>query len=438
MNLSILLWIFIGIVIGLMMVVLNPGFGIGIPVLSLFVSIFFVNPLFAILYLIFIRPIINVLVETTNISYTASLSINLLGILNVCLSLVCSVYIMMNKVRIFKLPIATPYIIFLLINLISLFLTSDVGIGIKRWLILALPFIIYIVITNCVKTKRQITFLINTIVLSGIIPCLIGLYEFFTKIDKFDFAGSCRLMSTFLSSNFFGIYLTLILLIGIIIFIQYPIFSFQKSIMGLICLITLICLFLTFSRGSWIGFGGGILVIALLRYRSLLLFSLVLLIISLPTILIRFEDTSTFISRIALWKVGLNLFLDSPIIGMGIGTSELIMMHIFEGFSKGERVHIHNEYLRFAVDTGVIGLGAFLWILITIIRHAINVYKNTSDSYLQNITLSFIAIFTAYIIMSMNESIYCVPVFLWIFYAHAAILYVIPKIERENKMVDKL
>jgi hypothetical protein len=60
--------------------------------------------------------------------------------------------------------------------------------------------------------------------------------------------------------------------------------------------------------------------------------------------------------RQVIWPLVLKSFFTSPLVGIGLGGSTGILMTTYGGAMGGV---IHNEYLRLAVDTGVIGLGLF-------------------------------------------------------------------------------
>jgi O-antigen ligase len=289
-----------------------------------------------------------------------------------------------------------------------------------------------VLVTDLFRTRKQIACLINIIMLSMIIPCIVGFYQFITNIDKFNFIGTYRISGTFTYSNIFGFYMVLILPLVVTLFLHYPKFTLKKFGLGILCLMMITALFLTLSRGSWIGIATAILVISILKYRKLLIISIIFLIIFSPIIAIRFQEMSAFMARIILWEAGFNLFVNNPILGIGLGgfESSITIIKI-----AGTSTHPHNEYLRFAVETGVFGLGAFLWMLINLIRNMVNIYKKTLCPYFQSIMLGVIAIFSSYIIMCMNESMYRIPGFIWVFYTLAAIPYIISNMKEEERKV---
>ncbi|MEW6606645.1 MAG: O-antigen ligase family protein [bacterium] len=425
-----ILYIFIGIGLGIILVINIPSYAVGIPIIILSFFIFFIYPRFAILSLVFVKPAIEKSIVITRISIKGLTTINLVGVLNLFILIAGIFYIITNRIKIFKLPIGLPSFIFSIICLISIFISPDIVAGLKGWFAITCPFIIYALVTDLFKNRKQLIRLINVSILSMVIPCLVGFYQFLTSIDMFDFTGTYRICGTFNHPNLFGVYLTLLLPIGIILFFYYPEFSLEKLGIGILSLMMILCLFLTLSRGGWIGFGTAIIIIGILKYKKLLSVGIILLIILAPIIYLRFQDITTFMIRIKLWERGLNLFLHNPILGIGLGGFEVNVIDIVGTIS-----HSHNEFIKFATDTGLLGLGSFLWILINLIKNVVNTYRKTLDPYFKTILIGIIAIFSSYIIMSLNESLYIHVGFIGTFYTLAAVPYVISNIERREKIM---
>jgi len=69
--------------------------------------------------------------------------------------------------------------------------------------------------------------------------------------------------------------------------------------------------------------------------------------------------------RPALWLANLDLFLDHPLLGVGLGNS----MIYTEYFSYGYTVqYAHNSFLETLTETGIIGLGIYIWVFSLILR----------------------------------------------------------------------
>ena len=85
----------------------------------------------------------------------------------------------------------------------------------------------------------------------------------------------------------------------------------------------------------------------------------------------------TFRMRVALWKGGWEIFKDYPLTGCGFRCVDLVNSQYPDdtGFIKQLR-GMHNNFIQLAVDTGIIGLTAWLVIWFCFFR---NLYHKTID-----------------------------------------------------------
>ncbi len=85
--------------------------------------------------------------------------------------------------------------------------------------------------------------------------------------------------------------------------------------------------------------------------------------------------------RLGIWLGSIRMFLRHPLIGFGIGTYE-DAFHMFRPSDILYLVnHAHNIFLEIADDTGIVGLGLFLWILFAWIYALISEMKHTSSDF---------------------------------------------------------
>jgi putative inorganic carbon (HCO3(-)) transporter len=148
----------------------------------------------------------------------------------------------------------------------------------------------------------------------------------------------------------------------------------------------LLALFLTYSRGSWLGwwaslFSFGVMlkrwreVWVILTGAGLLLFFVAPLHERLLTLASPQTDFSIN-ERMEAIDAGLKVGLDHPILGVGYGRGRLR-----EGLKEQERktgteighiAHTHNVYVELFAQTGLLGLGIFLWLLYQTFRQTLS------------------------------------------------------------------
>jgi O-antigen ligase len=110
-----------------------------------------------------------------------------------------------------------------------------------------------------------------------------------------------------------------------------------------------------------------------------------------------FKSTDTAVSvdvRFEFYRKTLTLIADKPLLGWGAGGQELELKRLSEqGVTDYERIvfaNPHNEYLTWAVQTGLLGLACFLFWLFTVWRHAFKI----EDPAHKLIMLGWLLIFT--------------------------------------------
>jgi putative inorganic carbon (HCO3(-)) transporter len=146
------------------------------------------------------------------------------------------------------------------------------------------------------------------------------------------------------------------------------------------CLATVasfVALLFTFTRSSWIGTVVSVaIVLAFLRRKLLIPFAtaLVVLFLLLPgtyreRIATMWSPTfGTNVQRLELLSGGWRIFKDHPIVG--VGTMDLAA--IYRQYKPPGAVfvhgHMHNNFLQIAVQMGVVGLAAFVLLLVAFFR----------------------------------------------------------------------
>ena len=92
-------------------------------------------------------------------------------------------------------------------------------------------------------------------------------------------------------------------------------------------------------------------------------------------------DTSAQ-DRMLLWNDAMNLFDSNPLLGAG-----------FDTYQWQRRVSTytdtHNYFLKVLVETGVVGLLLFLWLLARASRLALKLYTSAQDPFLKSLGLGF-------------------------------------------------
>ena len=95
--------------------------------------------------------------------------------------------------------------------------------------------------------------------------------------------------------------------------------------------------------------------------------------------------------RLDIWSRAWAMVRDMPFTGVGLNTFPVIQTHFYPGFLLGPESHAHNLFLQTAVDLGLPGLWALLWLLVAFAVTARRAYLATVDRELRALVVGLAA-----------------------------------------------
>jgi O-antigen ligase/tetratricopeptide (TPR) repeat protein len=192
-------------------------------------------------------------------------------------------------------------------------------------------------------------------------------------------------------SNNLAAYYNLLLMIALA-FILISRRKWIRIFSGIYALSALILIFLTTSRGGWVGTAAGLAIIFLLLFvkgrtqirglwisikkKRVLLLGLAgivgVCLVAAGFLALRLLNNPThgdfLISRSDFWPVALSMFADSPLLGKGLATYPSFRLQAFSFPPSPFFLHAHNQYLDILAGSGLIGFAAFGYLLVGFIR----------------------------------------------------------------------
>ena len=293
--------------------------------------------------------------------------------------------------RIVGSPMALPVAMFLLLALFAFALGSTNArpsiTTIRRFAEIFGGILLFFVIINVVREQQDLEWAGKMVMLAGAGAALIGVIFYvipqdwtvrvFNALGRFDYPGGAgalrfieddpsnpmRAIGTAIDPNTFGG--MLLLFAGLTapqLFTPRPLF--RRWIVVVFLGLDVLCLYLTYSRSAMVGLAVALGLIALLRYRKLLVLGLVgvALLLLLPQAqdyVARFvagvqgQDLATQM-RFGEYKDALRLIARYPVFGVGFSGTPDIDLYI----------GVSNVYLLMAEQMGLVGLAAFLIALV--------------------------------------------------------------------------
>lgn len=291
---------------------------------------------------------------------------------------------------------------YLILCFLSIFISTNAKISTRTFFGKYLQDILFfLVVAESLNTERRIRNFLYILFISSALLGVDGIYQSFTRKDFIRNRPSYdipRIHATFPASNDFACYLYMVIPFVLTSFFIKIRFKFFKFLFGVLFTLLFTCLVLTVSRGGWFAFLSTVLFMSI-WLPSLGIFLLVLGIFALmarefcfPFLkqrLLNFFDFSDIsVDREKIWQAGWRMFIYNPWLGLGLGT----FMFNFKRFIVPDYLpapsYAHNCYLQMLSETGIIGLGAFLFILVFFFYNAVKMINTQKKTFFWYILLT--------------------------------------------------
>lgn len=364
--------------------------------------------------------------------------INNLSIKPIDIIVVILVIVWLMKIRIwkksinFKNSLFPPVVLFVSVISLSLivninnFSSNEIFVAfsyILRWVLYAM---LYLVVGSLSpKFKKWAIYLLS---IFGMLIVLLGFaqYFFYSNLRNLYYLGwdehMHRLFSTFLDPNFAGAFLVLFL-----IFLS-GIFLYKRTwIIGISSFLTLIAIFLTFSRSALIMLFVSSIIFSILTkkikyFLGLTLISIIFIFIASRNFDIENINLLRIVSseaRIDSAKAAVQIIENNPIFGIGFNTYRYAQVKYgFRSIANSSHADAgtDNSFLFVLATTGIVGLIFYINLLWNMLKKSYLIYKGNTgiQKYLGIITFTSIGgiIINSFFINSLFYSF--IMIWIWI------------------------
>jgi O-antigen ligase len=247
-----------------------------------------------------------------------------------------------------------------------------------------LEVILFYVVVNNVTEERAVT-LTHILIVVGTMVALYGLSQSVVMGTAFRIHGTLGAYMTFAN---------LLMLLGIIVLTYLLCTSDKRQRRWLIPAFGVLtaALLMTHTRGSWIGYLAGIVVVVGFRQKRLLLlfppFLLVVLLLAPQAVQERIysivdPQNATVQTRLCKWRLAWNMIQAHPWTGVGMNNIQPVYLAYQDPqdpIACGDKRlgQLDNNIAQIAVERGLLGLVCWLSIWIAYLRHVCSTYKNLS------------------------------------------------------------
>lgn len=265
-----------------------------------------------------------------------------------------------------------------------------------QWLVLAFALVMFLLAAQFVREVSRVQIMVGAVIATSAYPILKGLQQLATSsYHPAEQANTYQprsnynaIESTFAHPNPFAFYLTLVLVVAIVAFIEMRRPQWRVPL-GVLILAAGVCLLNTYTRSAWLAFAAGLLLLGIWRYRILILVGAVMLPLAgyaapsaVREVSKRFGDLTSKSEahernswdwRREQWGRMWHWGSERPFTGQGFGSYQETTVKEFgyldsrfstlpAGPGSGRGLTAHNDYVKTFVELGWPGL--LLWIAV--------------------------------------------------------------------------
>ena len=351
--------------------------------------------------------------------------------------------LVMKKFHLARNSLNVPIVAFLVATAIGVIFAVDFKHSLKGYMTLGWISIFFLTINN-VENPIQFKRLIRILILITTIAAAYGIFQHLTKIDFFGNVKHLnqpipRSIGFFDGPATFGNYMLLVLPV-VIGLSSYSNTGSAKRWLSLSVLIIMTAIIFSYGRGVWLGLIAGLIFMAILRSKKLVFFVLTGIIVCSTVLFIlpsskisqriigSIKSTRPVGDRIYFLEGGLRIIRDYPITGVGWEGFRKVYPRYRPVEARESGCNAHNNFIDVTVDGGLLGLGMFLWLLMTIYKVSFHIFKKLEDGYLKGISWGFLGSFTAFLIAGLSQYNFGDSEVVMLFYFLLGMVMVIPRL----------
>jgi len=298
-------------------------------------------------------------------------------------------------------------------------------------------FLIYFFVCGVLQTRNQVRLYIKAFLITYVIVSLYAISQIgFQARVSAPFEGRGE-------PNTLGGYF--VLLQAVILGLMVHLRSYRHRVtLGLLFALSLLPFVFTFSRASYLSFVLMYFVVVFLnrtKKRNILIGSLIISIVlgifffpqnvknrlahtftpqatrdAPPQKILGVEFGPSASARIFNWRKMIERWKEKPFLGYGVTG---------QGFIDG-------YYVRTLVETGLLGLAAFLLLLYALFRNALRIYKTSRDDLYKGLALGFLAGHVGMIVHAISTNTFILIRVMEPYWFLEAMIMTIPRLERSK------
>ena len=290
----------------------------------------------------------------------------------------------------------------------------------EEWLLL-----IFFLIVNNIKDEEKIGKLLTILIAVSTLVGFYAIWQHYSGMDLYRHRGLESRGNVFISLGLFDHHLTfggyymLVFLLAAVMLLNFKRSGFHRVLDFLAPIVIGLSLVFSYARSAWLGAFAGILTYGFLKGGKIIFILILgLLVICLliyvidPTSWHRlteidFSKDKAESTRIRLWQTSINMIKDKPIWGIGLGNfGKLFDQYKVEGYYD-TICHPHNDFLNVTVNSGFLGLLAYIGIWVVFLYSTIKAMsKRRGKGFGYSVQIGGVVAIIAFLFASLLQCYY--------------------------------
>ena len=350
--------------------------------------------------MIFYKPYLGIAFVIISIPFEGSIIFDCISIypleaILVIIVFICVIKLIVRRENYFgNTKLIIFYLPFILCILLSSLKFIELSLTIKeivRWLELI---IVYFLTINLINDDKKVRVILYSMILTTAMVSICGIVNYLAGVESV-YDSRPGAYSFFGHPNALAGYVNLIIpvLFGMLMTI---VFLWERITLGVFTILIVVTWFLTFSKSGWVSLILTMIIVLFLTKVKKRVAILLVMLFAIFAILflssnIRKGLTSVFYSseyynmhynimtRIEHYPIGFHMVKDDLLFGIGIGNYPLLIKK-YSNKTDFQITNLHNLYLQIFVEAGLMGLCAFVYWLICIIRYLVGSLQSLEKS----------------------------------------------------------
>jgi O-antigen ligase len=418
-----------GVLVAILILVLPMEAALASAVVGAFVLLALVDTRVALLALLLVRATLDITTTVPLISAAGTSNVNANALMSLLVIALGAAHVAINRVNVWRIPLVKPFAAFVGVAFLGLAFAPDKNLAAQDWVRITGTLILYILVVDVMRTREDRRWVVRMILLSAIVPLIVGLYQFATNTGNHGSEGFNRIMGTLVHPSPYGFYLLQILPLAVVFLMHTRNRVGRLALFGMIPVI-LFSIYATQTRGAWLGLLAMMIFLMWIRARWTLIFIPLIIgaaYFALPSVRVRVAEInsgecvsetnceSSVLWRQKQWEAALRSV--SPIklatVGGGLDAVDVNLGQF-----------THNEYVRLLVETGLLGLIATIILYKQLLDVTVEGYRKASNSYDRDLMLAFLLVLISRFVVAASDNVLVLVVLEYYFWALAAVIVV--------------